>query len=95
MKLRQQEVTLGSRAGALVAAYLDSIRDPILRHLGEPFDFNAIVADVAARIDRVITEARVLPGNQPRRGVCSPAAKPPHGCWTRGRPRAATASSRR
>lgn len=56
VKLRQQEVALAFPAAAPVVAYLDSIRDPVLRHLGEPLDFDAVLADVAARIDRVIAE---------------------------------------
>lgn len=37
-----------------VVAYLGSIREPVLGHLSEPLDFDAVLADVAARVERVI-----------------------------------------
>jgi SAM-dependent methyltransferase len=37
-----------------VVTYLDSIREPVLRYLGEPLDFDAVLGLVAARVEEVI-----------------------------------------
>jgi hypothetical protein len=37
-----------------VLAYLDSVREPVMAYIGEPFDFDAVLDDVAVRVDQVI-----------------------------------------
>lgn len=54
--LRSHEVSLAIPASAPVAGYLDSVRDPVLRHLGEPADFDAALAELSARVDQIIAE---------------------------------------
>ena len=39
-----------------VVAYLGSIREPVLRYIGEPLDFDAVLGEVAARFEEVIRE---------------------------------------
>jgi SAM-dependent methyltransferase len=42
-----------------VVGYLASLREPTMANVGKPFDFDAALADVATRVDRVIqTEGR-------------------------------------
>ncbi len=41
-------------AQPVVVAYLGSIREPVISHVGEPLDFDAVLGDVAARVERVI-----------------------------------------
>lgn len=60
------QVTLHRRAAPLsfpdaepVLAYLNSVREPIMANVGPPLDFDAVLAEVAARVDQVIqTEGR-------------------------------------
>ena len=39
-----------------MVAYLGSIREPVLRYIGEPLDFDAVLGEVAARVEEVIRE---------------------------------------
>ena len=52
--MRRHEVSLSFPAAQPVTAYLGSVRDPILSHIGEPFDFDAVLDQVAARVERAI-----------------------------------------
>ncbi len=47
-------VPLAFPSAGPVVGYLDSVREPILRGLGEPVDFDAALSDVAARVSQVI-----------------------------------------
>ena len=37
-----------------LVAYLNSIREPVISYLGEPLDFDAVLDEVAARVEQVI-----------------------------------------
>lgn len=52
--LHRHDVPLAFPSAQPVVDYLDSIREPVTRHVGEPFDFDAVLGDVAARVERVI-----------------------------------------
>jgi SAM-dependent methyltransferase len=54
--LRRQELTLSIPGPEPVVAYLDSVREPILSHVGRQFDFDAALADVAARVSQEVAE---------------------------------------
>ncbi len=54
VSLRRHEVSLSFPAAQPVTAYLGSVRDPILSHIAEPFDFDAVLDEIAARVERVI-----------------------------------------
>lgn len=46
---------LGRPVGAWpVIGYLDSVREPVLRLAGQPFDSDSVLNDIAAHVDRVI-----------------------------------------
>jgi hypothetical protein len=53
VSLRRLEVSLSFPEAQPVTAYLGSVREPILSHIGEPFDFDAALDEVAARVERV------------------------------------------
>jgi len=52
--LHQHELPLAIPSAEPVVTYLDSIREPVLRYLGEPLDFDAVLGLVAARVEEVI-----------------------------------------
>jgi ubiquinone/menaquinone biosynthesis C-methylase UbiE len=52
--LHSHEVQLAIPDPAAVVSYLDSVRDPVLRLLGEQLDFDAALAEMAARVSQVI-----------------------------------------
>ena len=52
--LHRHEVRLTFPSAQPVLAYLGSIREPVISQVGEPLDFDAVLGDVAARIERVI-----------------------------------------
>jgi ubiquinone/menaquinone biosynthesis C-methylase UbiE len=54
VSLRRHDVLLSFPAAQPVTAYLGSVRDPVLSHVGEPLDFDAVLNQVAARVERVI-----------------------------------------
>jgi SAM-dependent methyltransferase len=54
VSLRRHDVSLSLPAAQPVIAYLGSVRDPVLSHVGEPLDFDAVLDEVAARVERVI-----------------------------------------
>jgi hypothetical protein len=54
VSLRRHDVSLSFPAAQPVTAYLGSVRDPVLSHIGEPLDFDAVLDEVAARVERVI-----------------------------------------
>lgn len=55
--LRRHDVVLSFPGPEPVTAYLDSIRDPMLLEIGEPFDFDAMLAYVAAAVERDVKAA--------------------------------------
>lgn len=52
--LHSHEVLLAIPDPAVVVSYLDSVRDPVLRRLGEQLDFDAALTEMAARVSHVI-----------------------------------------
>lgn len=54
--LHARDTVLAFPAAQPVADYLGSVRDPIERTVGEPFDFDAALADVTARVEEVIRD---------------------------------------
>jgi SAM-dependent methyltransferase len=54
--LRRHELPLAIPSAEPVVTYLDSIREPVLSYLGEPLDFDAVLGQVAARVEEVIRE---------------------------------------
>ncbi len=48
-------MTLAFPSAEPVVGYLNSVREPIERHVGQPFDFGAALDEVAARVERVIS----------------------------------------
>lgn len=52
--LHNLDVPLSFPRAGPVTAYLDSLREPILAHIAEPFDFGAALAEVAARVDHIV-----------------------------------------
>jgi hypothetical protein len=47
-------VPLSIPAAQPVISYVDSIREPILAWIGEPLDFDAVLSDIAAKVEQVI-----------------------------------------
>ena len=56
MTLHQHELPLAIPSAEPVVTYLDSLREPVLRSVGEPLDFDAVLGLVAARVEEVIRE---------------------------------------
>ncbi len=56
MTLLRHEVPLAIPSAEPLVAYLGSIREPVLRYIGEPLDFDAVLGEVAARVKEVIRE---------------------------------------
>jgi SAM-dependent methyltransferase len=54
--LHEHEVTLSFPGPEPIVSYLDSVREPILRHLGEPFSFDDALREVAARVGQAVRE---------------------------------------
>ena len=52
--LRAYDVPLSIPAAQPVVSYVDSIREPILAWIGEPLDFDAVLSDIAAKVEQVI-----------------------------------------
>jgi SAM-dependent methyltransferase len=52
--LRRHDLTLSIPGAAPVTAYLDSMREPLLLEFGEPFDYDAMLACVAAGVEREV-----------------------------------------
>ena len=52
--LHRHEVPLAFPSARPVLAYLGSIREPVISHVGEPLDFDAVLDQVAARVERII-----------------------------------------
>jgi SAM-dependent methyltransferase len=52
--LRRYDVPLSFPDAPPVTAYLDSIREPLQREFGEPFDYDAMLGYVAAGVEREI-----------------------------------------
>lgn len=52
--LHGHEVPLAFPGPEPVVAYIDSVREPTLAHIGEPLDFDAVLDDIAARVERVV-----------------------------------------
>jgi SAM-dependent methyltransferase len=52
--LRAYDVPLSIPAAQPVISYVDSIREPILAWIGEPLDFDAVLSDIAAKVEQVI-----------------------------------------
>ena len=49
--LHCHEVPLAFPSARPVVAYLGSIREPVISHVGEPLDFDAVLDQVAARAE--------------------------------------------
>jgi SAM-dependent methyltransferase len=54
--LRHREVPLKFPEVRPLITYLDSLREPILSHIGQPLDFDAVLDIVATGVERVIRE---------------------------------------
>jgi SAM-dependent methyltransferase len=54
VSLRRFDVPLAFPTAEPVLGYLNSVRDPIERTVGEPFSFDAVLDDVAGHIEQVI-----------------------------------------
>ena len=52
--LRAFDVPLSIPAAQPVISYVDSIREPVLAWIGEPLDFDAVLSDIAAKVEQVI-----------------------------------------
>lgn len=52
--VRTHDIALVFPSAQPVIEYLDSVREPVLRLVGQPFDFDGVLNDVAAHVDRVI-----------------------------------------
>jgi hypothetical protein len=52
--LHTREVLLSTPCAQPVIAYAASIREPSLAWIGEPFDFDAVLDDIALRVKQVI-----------------------------------------
>jgi SAM-dependent methyltransferase len=52
--LHRRDVPLSFPDAEPILGYLDSLREPIMASMGEPFDFDAALDDVAARAEQVI-----------------------------------------
>jgi SAM-dependent methyltransferase len=52
--LRTYDVSLSIPSAQPVIAYVASIREPSLAWIGEPLDFDALLDDIAVRVDQVI-----------------------------------------
>jgi ubiquinone/menaquinone biosynthesis C-methylase UbiE len=52
--LRAFDVPLSIPAAQPVIGYIASIREPILAWIGEPLDFDAVLDDIAVKVERVI-----------------------------------------
>ncbi|MGP0028206.1 MAG: hypothetical protein ACLPKE_33350, partial [Streptosporangiaceae bacterium] len=56
--LHRHEVPLAFPSPRSVVAYLGSIREPVISHVGEPLDFDAVLDQVAARVERAAAALR-------------------------------------
>ncbi|HEY6492137.1 MAG TPA: class I SAM-dependent methyltransferase [Trebonia sp.] len=52
--LRAHDVPLSIPSVEPVLGYVASLRDPVLAHIGQPLDFDAVLADIAAEVGQVI-----------------------------------------
>jgi SAM-dependent methyltransferase len=52
--LRARDVPLSIPSAQPVVAYVNSMREPIATHIGEPLDFDAVLDDVTGRVEEVI-----------------------------------------
>jgi 2-polyprenyl-3-methyl-5-hydroxy-6-metoxy-1,4-benzoquinol methylase len=52
--VHQHDVTLSIPAPEPVVAYMNSLREPTLAYVGEAFDFDAVLEELAARVSDVI-----------------------------------------
>jgi SAM-dependent methyltransferase len=52
--LHRHDLPLSFPSAEPLVSYVGSVREPIMRYIGEPFDFDAMLADVAARVERVV-----------------------------------------
>jgi hypothetical protein len=52
--LHTTEVSLSIPSAQPVIAYVASIREPSVAWIGEPLDFDAVLDDIAARVEQVI-----------------------------------------
>lgn len=54
VELRTFDVPLSIPSAQPVVAYVASIREPTLAYIGEPLDFDAVLDDIAVRVEQVI-----------------------------------------
>ncbi len=54
--LHRHEVPPAFPSAHPLVAYLSSIREPVISHVGEPLDFDAALDQVAARVERIIRD---------------------------------------
>ncbi len=52
--LRTLDVPLSIPSAQPVVGYVGSIREPVLAHIAEPLDFDAVLADIAAKVEQAI-----------------------------------------
>ena len=52
--LHRHEVPLAFPLARPVVAYLGSIREPVISHVGESLNFDAVLGAVAARVEQII-----------------------------------------
>ena len=51
--MHRHDLALAIPSAQPVVAYPGSIHEPVISHVGEPLDFDAVLGDVAARVERV------------------------------------------
>lgn len=52
--LRTLDLSLSIPTAQPVIAYVASVREPILAWIGEPLDFDAVLDDIATKVEQVI-----------------------------------------
>jgi hypothetical protein len=52
--VRTLEVPLSIPSAQPVITYINSVREPVLASVGEPLDFDAVLDDIAMKVDQVI-----------------------------------------
>ncbi|HEY1915061.1 MAG TPA: class I SAM-dependent methyltransferase [Streptosporangiaceae bacterium] len=71
VRMLRNEMPLAIPAAQPVIAYLGSVREPVMALIGEPLDFDAALAEVAARVEQAIrVDGRFRTGHRSGVFVC-------------------------